>query len=330
MADGGYVVSANGDGYTIHVGGARDVVAQAGPLNEATASTTNSVSSTALTGPVFGQIGAPVSSACGLLQNGLVDGLTKCNQLLFSTNNDVNSVIGRYLAADDNVAKQYQRLLSELRPDLLPQLAQVPLPVPRPVPAPTPAPGNGTPQLGPGVVDSIMRSEGARGEQGGVPEVYGFRQDMHNGYDEIMAARNQYGQGSAEERAVVTRLLQRTGRLSGAMNFSDPGVQAAITSTGHMRGPGGARAILNSMVTGHIQKTAPLDPNAVQALQQLSPAEFQQRLRDARIQYDQTIYGNTITHQGGRAYRWWDRYGNGLIQRYDREQQQFQGLSNIF
>lgn len=306
MADSGYVVNADSNGYTIYVGPARQFVAQAEPLISASASTASSLGSSALSSSAFGGIGAQVGSANDLLTNGLANGLTQVNQLLSATTNNVDSVIQRYIDADNSVAAMNQQLMAGLNPDLVPVLQPVPLPPP-----------NGL-HISPQVVDSIMRSEGASGNQGGVPEAYGFRQSMHNGYDQVMAARARYGQGSAQERAVVTRLLDQEAAQAGALNFTDPGEQAAIMSVAHMRGVSGAHAILNSMVTGHIQRSAPLDPNAVAALKQMSPSDFQQQLRDARINYDQTIFGSS----------YWKRYGNGLTDRYNREQQEFQNLSS--
>jgi hypothetical protein len=178
------------------------------------------------------------------------------------------------------------------------------------------------------VVNSVMASEGAHGEQGGVDEVYGFRQSSHNGYDQIMAARNQYGQGSPEEHAVVADLLTRHAEQAGAADFTDPGIRAAIASSAHMRGIGGTRAILNSMIDGQVHTTArTVTADNMTALQQLTPDQFQQQFHDARITYDQTVYGNTITHQHGQTDTWWHRYGNGLTQRYDREETLFNTIS---
>ncbi|EOD64827.1 hypothetical protein, partial [Amycolatopsis vancoresmycina] len=183
-------------------------------------------------------------------------------------------------------------------------------------------------QLDPRVVDSIMRSEGATGEQGGVPEAYGFRQNMHNGYDRIVAAREQYGIGSAEERAVVADLMTANARTAGALNFTDPGTQAAIMSGAHMRGAGGVRAILNHMAGDDIVRSSrTLSDAAIQHAQGLTPEQFQQEFRDARVEYDRQVYGGTTTTQGGHTQNWWDRYGNGLTRRYDREQNEFLGLS---
>jgi uncharacterized protein YukE len=265
----------------------------------------------------FATIGSAVAGSNASLQTQLPNVLKALMQLLGQINQHVQSANNGYQTADTAVAQSFG---GNTTPATTPA-TQPATPAAQPA-APAPV------HLNSQVVDSIMRSEGASGEQGGVPEAYGFRQNMHNGYDQIMAARAQYGQGSPEEHAVVTQLLEQKAAAAGALNFTDPGEQAAIMSAAHMRGVGGARAILNSMVSGDVQQSAQLDPNAVTSLQQLSPTDFQQQFHDARITYDQTIYGNTTTHQGGVTANWWDRYGNGLVSRYDREQQQFQNLSN--
>lgn len=51
MADGGYVVNADSDGYTIHVGQARQVVAQAESQNSAAGTTASSLGSSVLGSP---------------------------------------------------------------------------------------------------------------------------------------------------------------------------------------------------------------------------------------------------------------------------------------
>ena len=191
----------------------------------------------------------------------------------------------------------------------------------------TPA-GQHRPLIDDRVVNSVMASEGAHGEQNNIDEVYGFRQSSHNGYDQVMAARAQYGQGSPEEHAVVADLLTRHAEQAGAGDFTDPGIRAAIASSAHMRGVGGTRAILNSMIDGQIHTSArSVSPENMAALQQLTPEEFQQRFHDARLNYDQTVYGNTITHQNGHTDTWWHRYGDGLTQRYGREQTLFNTIS---
>lgn len=301
MADGGFQVnptmvssiSSNMAGLTSH---------GTGVIGE--------LESLVLDASAFATIGSAVAGSNASLQTQLPNVLKALMQLLGQVNQNVQKANTGYQTADTAVAQSFGGNTTT------------------PAAQPTAAPATTTVHLNPQVVDSIMQSEGASGEQGGVPEAYGFRQNMHNGYDQIMAARTQYGQGSPEERAVVTQLLEQNAASAGALNFTDPGEQAAIMSAAHMRGVGGAHAILNSMVTGDVQQSAPLDPNTVTSLQQLSPTDFQQQFHDARITYDQTVYGNTTTHQGGVTANWWDRYGNGLVNRYDREQQQFQNMSN--
>lgn len=195
-------------------------------------------------------------------------------------------------------------------------------------PGAVPAPAGATPgTLDNRVVDSIMASEGRGGEQGGRLEVYGFRQGNGPAYDDIMAARNQYGTGSPQEHDVVARYMTQNARAAGALNFTDPGTQAAVMSAAHMRGTGGAQAILNAVAGDPVQRTATLSRNTIDTINTMTPEQFQQAFHDQRLAYDQQIYGNTTTHQGGVTDTWWHRYGNGLTQRYDREQQQFLGLS---
>ncbi|MEV7097845.1 hypothetical protein AB0M80_33850 [Amycolatopsis sp. NPDC051045] len=255
----------------------------------------------------FAGIGSGVAAANSALHSSLGSALQKLLSLLTNVNRNVQTAADGYRAADSDVARAYGG---------------------------GPAAGGGgaaaaaPQQLDPRVVDSIMRSEGATGEQGGVPEAYGFRQNMHNGYDRIIAAREQYGIGSAEERAVVADLMTANARTAGALNFTDPGTQAAIMSGAHMRGAGGVRAILNHMAGEDIVRSSrTLSETTVQHVQGLTPEQFQQEFRDARIEYDRQVYGDTTTRQGGHTQNWWDRYGTGLTRRYDREQAEFLGLS---
>ncbi|WP_103340477.1 hypothetical protein [Amycolatopsis sp. CA-126428] len=254
----------------------------------------------------FAGIGSGVAAANSALHSTLGSALQKLLHLLTNVNQNVRTAAEGYRAADSDVAQAYG--------------------------------GGGQggggaaaaapPQLDPRVVDSIMRSEGATGEQGGVPEAYGFRQNMHNGYDRIIAAREQYGIGSAEERAVVADLMTANARTAGALNFTDPGTQAAIMSGAHMRGAGGVRAILNHMAGEDIVRSSrTLGDATIQHVQGLTPEQFQQEFRDARVEYDRQVYGGTTTTQGGHTQNWWDRYGTGLTRRYDREQAEFVGLS---
>ncbi|MGA8114642.1 MAG: hypothetical protein WCA46_13335 [Actinocatenispora sp.] len=261
----------------------------------------------------FATLGGAVASANSTLQSQLVSALRSALQLFQSINQHIGAASDDYAATDNAVAQGYGA--DQNGAGQTTQTAQA------------------TPQTNPDALDdrvvtSIMNSEGAGGEQGGVPELYGFRQSSHNGYDEILAARNQYGQGSAEEHAVVARLMSDHARAAGALNFTDPGTQAAVMSAAHMRGESGAQAILNQMVTGEVHRTGTLTPQTIQTLQGLTPEQFQQQFHDARLTYDQQIYGNTTTHQGGHTDTWWHRYGNGLTDRYDREQREFLNLSN--
>ncbi len=182
-------------------------------------------------------------------------------------------------------------------------------------------------QLDSRVVDSIMHSEGTGGEQGGRAEAYGFRQGNGPAYNDIMAARNQYGVGSPQEHAVVAQYMRHNAQAAGALNFTDPGTQAAVMSAAHMRGTGGAQAILNSVAGAPIQRSGTLTQSSIDAINNMTPQQFQSAFHDTRLQYDQQIYGNTTTHQGGATDTWWHRYGTGLTNRYTQEQQQFLGLS---
>ena len=187
-----------------------------------------------------------------------------------------------------------------------------------------------TGQVDPTVVQSIMRSEGATGNQGGVPELYGFRQSSHNGYDAILAARNQFGQGSAGETAAVTQAITNEASRAGATQFTDPGVQAAIISSSHMRGPGGTMAILNSMSSGQASNytDGSLAPGTVTNLQGLTPQQFQQQFHDARVNYDLDHYidGGRVDN-GAHGTISAQQYWHGLETRYAREQQEFLRMS---
>jgi hypothetical protein len=296
------------DSYQVQPTAVRSLTSDVSGMVGRLGSVVGELESTVLDGTAFAGLGSMVASANDTMQSQLVSVLRGAMDLFEKVNGDVATSADGYTTADEQVAQGYGAQSDTATPTQ----------------AQTPAQPTG---LSSQVVDSIMRAEGASGEQGGVPEAYGFRQNMHNGYDQIMAARNQYGQGSPEERAVVTQLLNQEAQNAGALNFTDPGEQAAIMSASHMRGAGGAQAILNSMVTGTVQRSGTLTPDTIQSIQQMTPQDFQQQFHDARITYDQTIYGNTTTHQGGHTDTWWHRYGNGLTTRYDNEQQQFLGMS---
>ncbi|WP_437434537.1 type VI secretion system Vgr family protein, partial [Yokenella regensburgei] len=177
------------------------------------------------------------------------------------------------------------------------------------------------------VVKSVMKSEGSEGEQGGRKELYGFRKGNGKAYDNILAARKAYGKGSAEEFEEVSKAMSSTAKSAGALNFTDPGKQAAITSLSHMRGAGGAQAILNSMESGKIVQTDTLTPQAITKIEAMTPEDFQEKLVNARLDYDKAIYGDTTTVKGGKAYNWWDHYNKGLKKRYANESDEFLKLS---
>lgn len=169
------------------------------------------------------------------------------------------------------------------------------------------------------IADRIAKSEGASDEQGGIPEMYGFRAGEGTGYDQISAVRSQYGQGSPQEVAVVRQLLQGRGLKAGMDRFTDPGVRAQVMSMAHMRGEGGAQAVMNLAVGGELHKSGALADATVEAFNNMTPEEAQARIRQAREVYDQSVYGSTTTHKGGVASNWWDAYGHGLESRYNQE-----------
>lgn len=309
MATGAYQINPNAVAL---------VTSNVAGLTSQTGSVVSGLQSAVLDAVSFAQIGSAVGGANSSMHSQLVNALAKIVQLLTQVNQNVQTSAQNYAQADAAVAQAFGGNT---------QVAQNAAPA-TPAATATPTPQATPGHLAPAVVDQIMRSEGATGEQGGVPEAYGFRQNMHNGYDQIMAARAQFGQGSPQEHQVVSDLLENNARAAGALNFTDPGTQAAIMSAAHMRGVGGAQAILNSVGGDPIQRTGTLSQNSINTIQNMTPDQFQQQFHDTRIQYDQTIYGNTTTHQGGQTDTWWHRYGNGLTNRYNTEQQQYLNLSN--
>jgi type VI secretion system secreted protein VgrG len=173
------------------------------------------------------------------------------------------------------------------------------------------------------IVRSIMKSEGATGEQGGIPEMYGFRKGFGPAYDDIAAARKTYGQGSEQEFNIVSKYMNESARKAGALNFTDPSKQAAVMSLAHMRGVGGSQAILNSMSTGNIVKSSTLTNDSINYIEKMSPSDFQNDLLSARLNYDKAIYGSTTTVKNGVAHNWWDYYSGGLTKRYTKEATEF-------
>ncbi|HKB99843.1 MAG TPA: hypothetical protein VKD23_13765 [Terriglobales bacterium] len=106
---------------------------------------------------------------------------------------------------------------------------------------------------------------------------------------------------------------------AGSGQFTDPAVKAQIMSLAHMRGPGGARSILNTVGgDGHLTaESAPsLDPQAVAAINRMDRQEFMRRVELARTKYDQKFHGQ----------EYWNRFGRGLSDRYAREHDLYANL----
>lgn len=154
-----------------------------------------------------------------------------------------------------------------------------------------------------------------------------INQDYHyNYYHYYLCALK--SNGSDQEFAVVSKWMSKNAAAAGALNFTDPSKQAAVMSLAHMRGAGGAQAVLNSMVTGDISKTGSLTDQTITYLQGMKATDFQANLQQARLAYDKAIYGNTITTKGGVKSLWWDKYGDGLTKRYARESTDFLKLAD--
>lgn len=324
--------------YTVTASGVTSALAQFQSVTGGSNSTLGEVETLVLDIMSFAGIGSAVGSANNSLHSQLTGSLGKVISFVETLAGAIGTVLKDYESLDQKTADSYKSLSLNGATTTAAQATtpQTPAATPAQVPTPTPRPAaanaaaNTTAhRLPDSFVTNLMRSEGASGNQGGVPEVYGFRQSSHNGYDQIMAARNQYGQGSPQEQAVVADLLNQHADQAGAQDFTDPGIRAAIASSAHMRGIGGTRAILNSMATGDDPtRTANAVPaDNMTTLQAMTPDQFQQSFHDARIDYDQTIYGNTHTTVHGQRETFWQAYGNGLTSRYDREQTQFNGYS---
>lgn len=317
--------------FQVSTPGVQAALSQFQAMTGGAGSVVGSIESLVLDAMSFAGIGSAVGSANNSLHSQLVGSLGKVVNFVETLGGTVGTALSDYQSLDQKTADSYQTLAQNGGQTTPGAQTQTPAAAPAaaaPTAAAPAAATTGHQPLPNGLVNSIMSSEGAHGNQGGVDEVYGFRQSSHNGYDQIMAARNQYGQGSPQEHQVVADLLSQHADEAGAQDFTDPGIRAAIASSAHMRGESGTRAILNSMVTGTVNRSASsVTPDTMTALQQMTPDQFQQSFHDARINYDQTVYGNTTTHVNGQAMTWWQAYGHGLTTRYNREQTQFQGYS---
>jgi hypothetical protein len=201
---------------------------------------------------------------------------------------------------------------------------------PQKTPEPMGIPKGGVGTIATVVVDRIMKSEGKTAIQSGRKEYFGFREG-NPGFKELTNSISKFGIDSQETKQLVTTLLTKRAKTVGADKFSDPSVQASILSIAHMRGEGGAQAILNSVAGAPIKRSAKLTNNTVDMINSMSPSEFQDRLRQVRETYDKQIYGDktdSITRNGKTVTgKWWDLFGKGLTSRYDMERQEFLKLS---
>jgi hypothetical protein len=320
--------------FSISASGVTTALAEFQSVTGGSHSTLGEIETLVLDAMSFAGIGSAVGSANNSLHSQLIGSLSKVVSFVETLAGAIGTVLKDYEALDQKTADSYKSLSlnggqttpQQTTPHHPPAAPAAHTPAAAATTASTAAAGHRLPDS---FVTQLMRSEGAHGNQGGVDEVYGFRQSMHNGYDQIMAARREYGQGSPQEQAVVADLLNQHADQAGAQDFTDPGIRAAIASSAHMRGIGGTRAILNAMATGDdpTRSATSVSPENMATLQAMTPDQFQQAFHDARINYDQTIYGNTHTTVNGVRETFWQAYGHGLTTRYDREMRQFEGYS---
>jgi hypothetical protein len=180
------------------------------------------------------------------------------------------------------------------------------------------------------VIDRILKSEGASAVQSGMKEYFGFRSN-HPSFNKIQSAVRQYGVTAPQTKELVSGLIVQRARTVGADKFNDPGVQAAILSIAHMRGEGGAQAILNSVAGAPITKSGKLSNETINSINSMNGQEFQDKLRQVREMYDKQVYGNksdsVVVNGKTVTGNWWDLFGKGLVNRYDRERNEFSSLS---
>ena len=148
----------------------------------------------------------------------------------------------------------------------------------------------------------IMREEGSSGVQDGVPEIFGFREGEDSEYPELARLR---ASGDEEGvRRLATRGFIHRAIEAGSRELNDVGLKAQLMSLAHMRGPAGARQIIE-MAGG------------AETLNRLSRTEALQRIAEARTAYDHSFRGPD----------YWARFGRGLSDRYAREQEFYGSLS---
>ncbi|NBV98835.1 MAG: phage tail tape measure protein [Proteobacteria bacterium] len=183
-----------------------------------------------------------------------------------------------------------------------------------------------------GVIKSVMGSEGAKAIQGGVEEYFGFRRSTSpREFTAIGRAISKYGAQSPIVEDVVGSFLIRNATQAGAFKFSNASTQASMLSLAHMRGVGGAQAIFNSVAGAPMKYSGSLSKAAISKIEKMDPILFQSLLKQKRIEYDKTFYGNktdSVTRNGKTITgKWWDLFGKGLTKRYEKEQEYFTGLS---
>lgn len=183
------------------------------------------------------------------------------------------------------------------------------------------------------IADHIMQAEGKSGTQDGRNEIYGFRAGEGTGYDQLRRMASDKGIDSPEVRQLATTLLAGRAAKAGADRFDDGGVKAGIATVAHMRGEGGARAIMAGVAGLPLYKgLAQIPTSAVNAINSMSPEEFQQKLRDTRESYDRKFYWDqpaSVTANGKtKSDSFGNLFGKGLISRYNDEQGKFLALSN--
>ena len=180
------------------------------------------------------------------------------------------------------------------------------------------------------VIRNIMQSEGKMGMQSQRAEYFGFRQGTPQ-YREIKMFAERFGLDSPMTQELVGQFLTESATNAGALNFKDPGIQGSIMSLSHMRGVGGAQAILNSVAGSPIKESGKLTQATIDKINKMDPLIFQSILRQKRIEYDQKIYGNktdsVMVNGKTKTGKWWDLFGKGLTNRYQKEQELFSAMS---
>lgn len=105
MVDG--TVSANADGYTVYVTGAKQFVTSAQSVIQSIQGTTGALGAGAIDAASFATIGSAVGAANDSLQTNLVSGLNTLTSSLTSMVRNVDTAIDGYVMADAQVAQSY-------------------------------------------------------------------------------------------------------------------------------------------------------------------------------------------------------------------------------